>query len=334
MQMLKLLKKPVVAVLVAFFAAATVMLGIWVWQRLPRPLTVAAGQLPEELVYARSRDDVVSAGTLFSPEKANKAVAVIWVHGWGTNFYSPTYTNIGRALAAGGLATFIVNTRMHDLGNNATRRNGRRVRGGGYWGIQTEQDLDIAAWIDLAERLGYHRVVLAGHSAGWSAVSWYQARTQDGRVAGLISASGTVRPQRLPDQPKELAEARRLVAAGAADELIRLPNRDFPSYISAGTLFDQADTPPQLLDFFGVERSDGGVTKLNCPLLAFYGTNDDVGDDADLEIVKSAPTRLSLPDLKIETAMIKGADHMYTGEEIQVAELIRAWVQSWSSTTK
>jgi pimeloyl-ACP methyl ester carboxylesterase len=292
-------------------------------------LTVAAGQGPEELVYARSSDDVVNAGILYSPKSTNKAVAIIWVHGWGINFSSPTYTNIGRALAASGLATFTVNTRMHDLGNNATRRNGRRVRGGGYWGIQTEQDQDIAAWIDLAERLGYRRVALVGHSAGWSAVSWYQARNLDRRVAGLVSASGTIRPQRLPDQPKELGEARRLVAAGAADELVRLPNPNFPSYISAGTLVDQADTPPQLLDFFSVGRRDGAVTKLNCPLLAFYGSAGDVGDDTDLEIVRSAPARLSLPGLKVETAIVKGADHMYTGVERQVAMLISSWVHSW-----
>lgn len=321
-------KNRLVALLLAASAAVVAILGIWWWQHRTRPLTVAAGQLPEELVYARSSDDVVNAGILFSPKLTNKAVAIIWVHGWGINFSSPTYTNIGRALAAGGLTTFSVNTRMHDLGNNATRRNGRRVRGGGYWGIQTEQDHDIAAWIDLAERLGYHRVALTGHSAGWSAVSWYQARNLDRRVAGLVSASGTVRPQSLPNQPKELEKARQLVAEGVGDELVRLPNRNFPSYISAGTFVDQADTPPQLLDFFGVGRRDGAVSKLNGPLLAFYGSAGDVGDDTDLEIVRSAPVRLSLPGLKVETAIVEGADHMYTGKESQVAMLIRNWVSS------
>lgn len=134
----------------------------WVWTHRPRPITVSAGQHPEELVYVRSTDDVINGGAFFStPARTPEEVAVIWVHGWGTNFYYPAYTMIGRALAACGLTTISVNTRMHDLGTRATYRGGRRVRGGGYCGIQSEQDLDIAAWVDFAEARGYPRVVLA-----------------------------------------------------------------------------------------------------------------------------------------------------------------------------
>src|SRR5687767_1083223 len=287
--------------------AALLLLGLlaaaWVWLHRPRALTITAGQLPEELVYVRSTDDVVNGGVIFTPPKGtDEAVAIIWVHGWGVNFYSPTYTNIGRALAAGGLTTISVNTRMHDLGTVATHRGGRRVRGGGYWGIQTEQDLDLKAWIDLAQRLGYSRVVLVGHSAGWAAVGAYRVRSRDARVAGVVLASGAVQPLRLPDQPKELAEARRHVLAGASDELVRLPNPNFPSYISAGTLVDQAETTPQLLDFFGVERHDGAVTTLGCPLLALFGTRGDVGGQPELDAVKTAPKRLSMMTLRVDTA--------------------------------
>ena len=63
-----------------------------------------------------------------------KPIAVIWIHGWGTNFYSPTYVMIGRELAAPGYTTISGNTRMHDLGNSLGYRDGKRIRGGGYWG--------------------------------------------------------------------------------------------------------------------------------------------------------------------------------------------------------
>lgn len=319
--------------LVARGLAVLLLLGLaaaaaWLWLHGPRMLTVTAGHFPEELVYVRSADDVVNGGVIFtSPKGTAEAVAVIWVHGWGVNFYSPTYTNVGRALAAGGLTTISVNTRMHDLGTTATHRGGKRVRGGGYWGIQSEQDRDLAAWIDLAERLGYSRVVLIGHSAGWAAVGSYRVRSQDSRVAGVVLASGSVQPLRLPDQPRELAEARRLVQAGASDDLVRLPNRNFSSFISAGTLVDQADTPPQLLDFFGVERRDGAVTRLSCPLLAFFGTRGDIGGQADLDIVKTTPSRLAITNLRVDTALIADADHMYTGEEARVARVIDGWVR-------
>ena len=67
------------------------------------PVEVTPGRFPEELVYARSEDDIVSAGAIFAPPKAlAKPIAVIWIHGWGVNFYQPTYVMIGRALAERG----------------------------------------------------------------------------------------------------------------------------------------------------------------------------------------------------------------------------------------
>ena len=57
-------------------------------------------KFPEQLVYVRSKDDVVDAGALFAPPRdIAKPVAVVWIHGWGVNFYCPSYVGIARALA-------------------------------------------------------------------------------------------------------------------------------------------------------------------------------------------------------------------------------------------
>lgn len=107
------------------------------------------------------------------------------MHGWGANFYTPSYVGIGRGLAERGFPTISVNTRRHDIGNvEKYTLLGKRVRGGGYWGITIEDARDIAAWIDYAEQLGYSRVVLVGHSAGWASAARYQADSQDRRSAG------------------------------------------------------------------------------------------------------------------------------------------------------
>ena len=99
-----------------------------------------AGKFTEQLVQVQSKDDIVDAGALFSPPRdAAKPIAVIWIHGWGVNFYSPTYVAIGRALAKRGYTTITGNTRMHDLGNVEAWRGEKRVRGGGYWGVASEE---------------------------------------------------------------------------------------------------------------------------------------------------------------------------------------------------
>ena len=114
------------------------------------------GKFPEQLVYVRSADDVADGGVLFtSTNSTSKSLAIIWVHGWGANFYTPSYVGIGRELAVRGFPSLSVNTRMHDIGNvEKYTLLGKRVRGGGYWGVTSEDARDIAAWIDYAHQLG------------------------------------------------------------------------------------------------------------------------------------------------------------------------------------
>src|ERR1700688_4033603 len=129
---------------------------------LPRPESQKPGKFPEQLVYVRSEDDLVDTGVLFTfPRQPSKPLAIIWVHGWGANFYTPSYVGIGRALAERGFPTISVNTRMHDIGNvEKYTLLGKRVRGGGDWGVTSEDARDIAAWIGFAEQHGYNRVAL------------------------------------------------------------------------------------------------------------------------------------------------------------------------------
>lgn len=292
-----------------------------------RPRAIDAAKSPEQIVFARSKDDVVSGGVLFAPQRDSaKPIAIVWIHGWGVNFYEPAYVAIGRALAQHGYTVIAGNTRMHDLGNVETQRNGKRIRGGGYWGVASEEPRDIAAWIDLAEANGFKRVVLAGHSAGWGAVRSYVAQVQDPRVVGLVLASGSVQPELRTSDPDQLREARRLVASGEGDALIRDPKRNFPSYISAATFLDIDAflTDSGARDFFGVQTANAPIARVRVPLLAFFGTRDDVGGRVDLDTIGSAIRRRN-SGIHLTTALIDGGDHMYTGQEQQVAQVIARW---------
>lgn len=295
----------------------------------PRPEKQKPGKFPETLVFVRSKDDVVSGGVMFSPPKErSKPLAVVWVHGWGANFYLPSYVGIGRALAERGLTTISVNTRMHDLGNVEKHSFGKRVRGGGYWGVTSEDARDIAAWISLAEQLGFSSVVLVGHSAGWASVGRYQAESDDKRVAGLVFASGAVGYSAQEDDPEVFAQAKKLVADGAGDGLIRLPKRFFPSYISAATHLDILSTPNEYKDFFGTQTANPAVMRVTRPMLAFYGTKGDVGNENTLNLLRSSAQRLAAGPPRISTAMIANGDHEYVGEEAQVARKVAEWAET------
>lgn len=313
------------AAMAAVLALLVTNILLWRWF-VPPAVTVTAGKFPEQLVYVRSEDGIINGGVMFAPpQESAKPIAIIWIHGWGVNFYSPTYVMIGRALAEHGYTCTSANTRMHDLGNVAGYRLGKRIRGGGYWGVASEEVRDLAAWIDFAEEQKFKKVVLVGHSAGWSAVRRYQAQEQDERVVGVVLASGAVRADTRPTDPEQLAQATRMMAEGRGDDLVRDPKRSFPSFISAATFLDIANAPPEYRDFFGVQTPSPAVTRIRCPLLAFFGTRGDVGGQADLDLLKSSIARQSSGPSRVDTVMIENADHMYTGEEAQVSEVIAKW---------
>lgn len=294
----------------------------------PRPEAQSLGKLPEKIVYVRSKDDVVSAGVVFTASKnAVRHTAVIWFHGWGANFYLPSYVAIGRALAERGFTTISANTRMHDIGNVEKYSNGKRVRGGGYWGVAGEDSRDIKAWIDYAEHIGFNRVIVVGHSAGWASVGRYQADAQDPRVAGLVLASGKTGIAEVDKEADLTAKAKKLVEAGAGEELIRLPNPKFPSYVSAATLLDSNTVTPELNDFFGIKSQNAAAARIRCPLLAFFGDHDDIAGQAELDLVKRSLQRLNGGPRSFDTAIIHKADHEYNGQSEQVASTIASWAR-------
>ena len=321
-------------ILIGLVAATLLGVGAFLFGlRMPvHPEAQKPGKFPEQVVFVRSADDVVSGGLMFTPPKqASKPLAIIWVHGWGANFYIPSYVGIGRALAERGFTMISVNTRMHDIGNvEKYTLAGKRVRGGGYWGVTSEDARDITAWIGFVEQLGYKRVALVGHSAGWASVGRYEADSKDQRVAGLVFASPAVGPSSVADDPQLLAQAKKLVAEGAGDDLLRLPHRKFPSFISAATHLDIITTPREYTDFFGTQISNPAITRVTCPILAFFGSKGDIGGQKELDLLKSSVGRLSHGPRSVETAMIVNGDHEYVGEEAQVAQTIARWAEAES----
>lgn len=275
----------------------------------------------EELVYAVSEDGFPLEGAVIQPaEQDPRPLALLWVHGLTGRFYAPGPVRIGRAIAARGYRFITGNNRGHDFGAVLRRQPGDAPTiGGGAWELFDESPRDIAGWIDFALGLGHARVVLLGHSLGALKVGYYQAQRQDPRVAGLIAASPPLRAGRV--DPQLLAQAERLVAEDRGRDL--LPWGVTPA--GGGTLSAQAylNRVHTNIDVYGLLTPEPAIASVHCPLLAFYGTDEAwVGTAADLEVIRASARRAA----RVDTFMVEGADHSYTGREHEVATRVADWL--------
>ena len=131
----------------------------------------------------------VLSGVLFPAEKTDTVViAITGIHG---NFYSnPFYYNIGDTLSANGI-DFIYAQTNDAFGEietyNINTGNKELI---GSWNERFEYtDEDICAYLDFAEKSGYKKIILAGHSLGANKVIYYLSRHNDERVNKFILLS-------------------------------------------------------------------------------------------------------------------------------------------------
>jgi pimeloyl-ACP methyl ester carboxylesterase len=277
----------------------------------------------EELVWATTEDGANHDGVVIRPTEPSRSLAVVWIHGFSGRFCEPFSIRIGRQLASEGYTVVSGNNRGHHLGARIWSSDGKPRLAGAWWEKISESPLDIAAWISYAEQLRYSRVALVGHSYGAVKCVWYQGERQDARVAGVVAASGPIRVLRGWDATSEmLANAEQLVEEGRGYEVL-VPwdlQGSSPSTMSAQALVDSARSLP---DVYGVGSADSPLSKVHCPILALFGTNEErVGTAPDLETIRQNARSAS----RVDTAMIEGADHSYTGREAEVGRVILRWL--------
>jgi pimeloyl-ACP methyl ester carboxylesterase len=284
----------------------------------------------EEIVYTTSEDGFLLEGLYIRPAEQRTAppAGIVWIHGNAARFYDYPYVSIGRALAGAGFAVICANTRGHDISAYLWRAEERRPRpwdspagmpigGGSAWDALEEASRDLAAWVDLARsELAADSVVLVGHSSGAQRVVIYQAERQDPRVAGLVLAS----PDLVGFMPAgQLAEAERMIADGRGMEV--LPAQPFAPWYrqSAQNVAGRSKVLSHMLE--SSQDEPATIAQVSCPILAFYGTKEGSAPNLFATIQARATGTAS-----VDTRLIEDADHIYSGQESLVAQVIAGWI--------
>lgn len=289
-----------------------------------------------EFIYDFTQDDLKLQAVHWQSD--NKDICVICIHGMSGNIIENYFAHvIGNKLSENKIGFIFGHTRGHSHLNDITMRNWGYKRIGATYELFDESIYDIDLWVRKAKKLGYKTIILMGHSLGCNKSIYYLYNSYENKmnnVNGLILASppdmcGLFRMSTYQSNYLEMLQE-------AKDNI----NKGKPLQILSSTLWDWYNISSQT--FLSLSEENGNIdnlplfrnpneysqlSKINIPILAFEGSNDDIvirSVEEDLNLIKLKA--ISCPNFTI--SIIKNSNHIYTEKENEIAEMILNWIKS------
>lgn len=268
----------------------------------------------------------------------NKKVCVVCIHGMSGNIIKNYFVHvIGEKLSENKIGFLFGHTRGHSHLNDIAMKNGDYKRMGVAYELFEESIFDIDLWVRKAKELGYETIILMGHSLGCNKSIYYLYNSYINKmfkVKGLILASppdmcGLFRMSIYQPNYLEMFQE-------AKDNM----DKGRPLQMLSSTLWDWYNISSQT--FLSLSEENGNVdnlplfrnpdkyeqlSKIDIPILAFEGSNDDIvirSVEEDLSLIKSKA--IICP--KFTVSIIDNSGHAYVGKENKIAEMILDWIKS------
>lgn len=279
-----------------------------------------------ELLTVRTDDGCLLDAAYWPAAGAAPALAdaCVLIHGAGGHGFSPTQRALAEGLARAGVAVLTVSTRGHDLVSRTAHPAGPRLGGVAFEDLD-EAPLDLIAGVRLLAERGHRRIGLAGHSLGAVKATLTAVASEPACLialspprfahAALLAAANGAQFR------KDFAEARRLVAAGQADTLLRV-QAPIPSLFAAGQYVKKYG--PE--DRYDVARL---LPNVRCPALLLFGSLE-AHDGGAVSATATAAPVLAGRCANLSVVEIEGADHVYTDRMPRVVEAVTAWLHGSS----
>lgn len=274
----------------------------------------------------KTRDGIWLDGIVIEPKRKSKT-ALIWIHGLGSNFAhgQPLIAAVSNACTRRGIAYFKFNTRGHDIVHRDMPVN----QGSGLEKFEACAP-DIRAIIGFGRKLGYRKIILAGHSTGANKVLYYQCKTKDPSVKGLL----------LLGPVSDIAAGRKkfgvagLARGVAIAEKIAKKNPQALMPIRYGivtarrflSMFRQGGAE-DVFPYLDLRANWKELKSVRVPLAAIFGSRDQYLDRPAKEIIEIF--RANARSTKSFTSVIiQGADHSFRGKEKELSRAIINWIKS------
>ncbi len=286
-----------------------------------------------ELVEIRAEDAAVHQGLLFTPPGKTDRI-IIHVHGLAGNFYENKFIKVmAEYYTDAGYAFFPFNNRGHDyiadiqkIGSHGTSS----FKGGGAYERFEECVHDLAGALGFAERKGFSRICLQGHSTGCNKIACYLLRKEHKDVERVIFMSpcddiGLMQNDLGENFKKGLKSAEALVKKGMGGTLLDNELVFYP--MSAQTYLDYY-VEGSSHDIFRY-REPGlpfpGLMGIRCPVLALYGTTGEYINISANEALKLLGEKMP-GKTPFTGEIVRGANHNYIDRENYLAEKILSWL--------
>ncbi len=291
--------------------------------------------IPVLLTRIKTADGIGLEGVVVPPKKKGNT-ALIWLHGLTSRFSSgqTLMKELSSLCAKNKIAYFKFNTRGHDI---ISRGPKQKFIGGAFEKFE-ECVRDIDAMIRFAKKLGYKKIILAGHSTGANKALYYQYKRKNPAVKGIILA-GTISDMSAwkTGDAKKMSRAIK-IAKQAKNKDVLLP-QEYGIY-SAGrylSLFE-AGHAEDVFPYHNPKASWKELKSVRVAVAVIIGSQDEHRDRPVKNIIEAFRKNAvsTRPNSSKQNSggqaksfsgiMIKGAGHGFQKHEQELASKIITWV--------
>ena len=288
-----------------------------------------------ELVRVTAGDGLELVGLYAAPPGGTARRAILHTHGLAGNFYENRFVaSVCDAALTKGVAFLVTNNRGHDYVADNLKGSGVDTTyepGGSTRDIIEDCIHDMSGGARFLAERGHNEIYFEGHSLGCTKIVYYLSEVGDPRCVGLILISppeifGLQGDRGETNLEEAVARARALVSDGKGDALLEV-GRDVP--FTAAT-FVSMFGDPSATDIFPFRRGKDGdyqrLASMSCPILVTHG---DVEEAVNVPVEQAASLieEMATAAPRVESIIVRGANHVYWGREDELASAIGAFVE-------
>lgn len=287
-----------------------------------------------KLLHRYTKDGLNLLGGYWEGE-TKKDTCVVFTHGMYDNLIENIFANtLGEKLSEKGYGFIFGHNRGHGVINSIVVKNSLTQKTetkiiGSTFEMFGESLYDVELWIEEARKLGYSKIILAGHSFGCLKNLYYLSKKGFGGINGVIflSAPDTVGLINRSDEYRKMfEEAEKSIKAGRAKKILGKKLLGvFP--ISARTFYNlRKGSHADIFPLVENPEDYGVFKKINKPILMILAENDSIiveTAEKDMETLKSRAIKCH--DFTGE--IIANATHRYIKKEKELSEAVLNWLE-------